>query len=150
MDGVVFDTCVLVAGLRSRSGASHWLLRRVGTGLFQLAITEPVYWEYYKTLMRKAQEDIIPFQGEDISRLLNSLLQDAASRKVYYLLRPNLPHPEDDRFVECAVVAQADYLVTFNLRDFLGGELSGKDRKSRYGYKVITPGEYVRLLKSRR
>jgi len=38
---VVLDTHVLMAGLRSRDGASYRVLRRVGTGAFVTVVSVP-------------------------------------------------------------------------------------------------------------
>ena len=40
--------------------------------------------------------------------------------------------------LECAIAANADYLVTFNVRDF--GESAG------FAPKIVTPSEFLRRL----
>lgn len=47
---VVLDTNVLVAGLRSRSGASFAVLGQIGTGRFDVAISVPLLLEYEDAL----------------------------------------------------------------------------------------------------
>ena len=54
---------------------------------------------------------------------------------------PALRDPGDDMVLELAVEAGADYLVTFNARDFAGAE--------RFGVRVIAPGELLRRLEGR-
>src|SRR5947209_5957695 len=49
---IVMDTNVLVAGLRSRRGASFRLLQLLGTGRFEIAISVALVLEYEDVLMR--------------------------------------------------------------------------------------------------
>jgi predicted nucleic acid-binding protein len=43
--------------------------------------------------------------------------------EVFYAWRPNLPDEADNHLIELAVAAQADAIVTRNLRDVARGEL---------------------------
>ena len=43
--------------------------------------------------------------------------------EVFYAWRPNLPDEADNHLVELGVAAQADAIVTRNLRDLSRGEL---------------------------
>jgi len=49
---VVLDTNVLVAALRSSSGASYAILARLPSPIFQVALSVPVYLEYLDVLTR--------------------------------------------------------------------------------------------------
>ena len=49
---VVFDTNVLAAALRSKSGASFALIAMLPSTKFQLALSLPVYMEYRDVLLR--------------------------------------------------------------------------------------------------
>ena len=65
-------------------------------------------------------------------------ISSALSRKhqeIFYLWRPHLRDPGDDLVLEVAFAAGADYLVTFNLKDFV-------EAKS-VGVKVITPQQML-------
>ena len=56
-----------------------------------------------------------------------------------FKLRPSLPDPDDEFVLELAFAANADYLVTHNLRDFAGSDA--------FGVSVISPGALVRILR---
>ncbi len=58
--------------------------------------------------------------------------------RVNFLWRPQLPDPDDDLFLELAVSGQADAIVTYNQRDFLGSE--------RFGIRVISPQELIKEI----
>ena len=47
------------------------------------------------------------------------------------------PDPKDDFVLELAVESRADFLVTFNTRDFVGAE--------RFGVRVISPREFLAI-----
>lgn len=96
---VVLDTNVLVAGLRSRRGASHQVLGRRATGL-----------------RRSAAE---------IGAVLDYLCATGEHQPIHFLWRPLLPDPGDDLVLEVAVNGRCDRIITFNGRDFAGSERFG-------------------------
>lgn len=49
-----------------------------------------------------------------------------------------LPDPKDDFVLELAVESRADFLLTFNTRDFVGAE--------RFGIRVILPREFLAII----
>ena len=53
-------------------------------------------------------------------------------------MRPYLPDPDDDMVLELAVAAQCDFVVTYNMRDFVGVE--------RFALRVIEPGAFLRHI----
>jgi putative PIN family toxin of toxin-antitoxin system len=136
MHSVVLDTSVLIAGLRSATGASFAVLEGVG-GKFELNISVPLVLEYEAVTKRLARELGLTF--EDIDNLLDYLCSVAHHRLIYYLWRPVLPDPNDDLVLELAVESNADYLVTHNIRDFAGSE--------RFGVRVVTPRDFLGILR---
>lgn len=55
--------------------------------------------------------------------VLDALLSRCRWVELFYAWRPNLPDEADDHLIELAVAAQADVIVTRNLRDVARGEL---------------------------
>ncbi len=49
---VIFDTNILAAALRSKSGASYALISMLPSLKFELALSLPLYMEYLDVLMR--------------------------------------------------------------------------------------------------
>ncbi|PSB18210.1 hypothetical protein C7B65_16015 [Phormidesmis priestleyi ULC007] len=43
----------------------------------------------------------------------------AKHHQIFFLWRPYLPDPKDDRVLELAVKAECNYIITYNLRDFV-------------------------------
>jgi predicted nucleic acid-binding protein len=51
-----------------------------------------------------------------------------------------LPDPGDDLVLECALEANADAIVTMNVRDFAGAS-------ENYGLRILKPGDLVAELR---
>ena len=130
---VVLDTNVLVSGLRSRNGASYAVLDLVGRGLFDLHLSVPLVFEYEDVLMREVAGRFVP--ASTVDAVLDFHCAVARQHRIYFLWRPALRDPGDDMVLELAVAAQADFVVTHNLRDF-----SGVDR---FGLRAVPPRSFL-------
>lgn len=134
---LILDTSVLVAGLRSSLGASHELLRRVGTGQFDLGVTAPLVLEYEAVCTRPAA---VPGRTPDeIGALVDYLCHVGRHAAVQFSVRPATADPDDDLVLEAAVASGIQWIVTHNVKDMKAGA-------ERYGIEVITPGEALRRL----
>lgn len=130
----------MVAALRSRQGASFALLERLAAPApgYDIHVSVPLVFEYEDVLRRQAPGlGVAPEVVEDV---LDFVCAVAHHREVFFLWRPALRDPGDDMVLELAVAAGADYLVTFNARDFAGAE--------RFGVRVIPPRDLLRQLES--
>jgi putative PIN family toxin of toxin-antitoxin system len=137
---VVIDTCVWCAAVRSNRGASHQLLRMIGSGSFVFGVSVPLYLEYAEQLHRLRQERATALSGRQIESILAALAYHAEEVPIYFALRPNLKDANDDMVFECAANYGARHIVTFNVRDFAVGELAG------YGIDAIQPGDFLALM----
>jgi putative PIN family toxin of toxin-antitoxin system len=133
---VVLDTNVVVSGLRSRRGGAFQLLRRVGTGVFDIHLSVPLVLEYREVLPRELTQ--LGVTAADIDDLIAYHCSVAKRHKIFFLWRPFLPDPKDDMVLELAVKAGCDAVITFNRRDFIGIE--------QFGLKVATPAEFLRSI----
>jgi putative PIN family toxin of toxin-antitoxin system len=133
---VVIDTSVLIAGLRSALGASYQILQRLGRDEFVVSISVPLVLEYESVAKRQARELGLTF--DDIDDVLDYVCSIAEPREIFYLWRPFLSDPRDDLVLELAVEADADFIVTHNLRDFAGVE--------QFGVEALSPGAFLRYL----
>jgi putative PIN family toxin of toxin-antitoxin system len=137
MRRVVFDTNVLVAGLRSRQGASFRALSLLGQGIFEVAVSVPLVLEYEDVLRRP--DPAVSLTENDVSTILDYLCSIAHHQAVFYLWRPHLPDPKDDMLLELAVAARCSAIVTHNIRDFAGAQS--------FGISILNPGAFLRTLK---
>jgi putative PIN family toxin of toxin-antitoxin system len=136
---VVLDTNVLVAALRSRLGASFRVLELVGRGRFEIVVSVPLVLEYEQTALRIARS--VGLKRGDIETILDYLCHVADRREVFFLWRPALKDPLDEMVLEVAVEGRCEFIVTHNLRDFVGAE--------KFGIRAVTPRTFLRLLEDR-
>ncbi|HYR06126.1 MAG TPA: putative toxin-antitoxin system toxin component, PIN family [Longimicrobium sp.] len=133
---VVLDTNLLVAGLRSRRGASARVLALVGTGKFNINLSVPLVLEYEDVLLRP--EAGIPLTKEAVDDILNYHCAVARQHPIFFLWRPFLRDPKDDMVLELAVKAECDFIVTFNEKDFTGIE--------QFGLEALTPADFLKRI----
>ena len=137
MSRIVLDTNVLVAAARSRRGASYRLVRVIGPDApFQLAVSVPLVLEYEMALKRRTD-----LSAEDVEAIVDYVCAVADRQEIYFLWRPFLKDPADEMVLEVAVGAGVQCIVSHNVGDFAGVE-------SRFGIRVITPGEFLRELEA--
>lgn len=133
---IVLDTNVVVAGLRSRKGASFRLLSLVGTGRFTHVLSVALLFEYEAALKRPGMG--LRLSRAQIDDVLDYLCAAGQRQAIQFLWRPTLPDPSDDFVLEVAAHGQCDAIVTFNVRDFAGSE--------RFRIRAMTPQQFLRLL----
>lgn len=132
----MLDTNVLVAAIRSRRGASFQVLSRVGTGVFEIAVSVPLVVEYEAAMLRQIQETRL--RKADVEAMVDYLCSVALQQPIFYLWRPLLKDPSDDMVAEVAVAAGSDGIVTHNRRDFAG--------VAAFGVRIWSPGEFLQTI----
>lgn len=133
---VVIDTNVLVAALLSNRGASYRLLRLLGDSRWRMNLSVPLVLEYEQTLKRVCTRGNL--SEADIDSILQFICATADLHPIFFLFRPFLPDPNDDFILELAIESRADFLLTFNARDFVGAD--------RFGIRVISPREFLVII----
>lgn len=132
----MLDTNVLLAALRSRRGASYRLLSLLGDARWQVNLSVPLLLEYEDVLKRP--ESGLTLTHAEIDGVLDFICATAKLREIFYLWRPALPDPKDDFILELAVESSCDYIVTFNIKDFISIE--------EFGMSAITPRDFLQRL----
>ena len=110
----VMDTNVLYAALRSRQGASHELLDALWQRRWTLVLSQTTITEYEEILKREATT--LRLNLAQIDRLLDALCALAERHPTSDTWIPVLHDPDDEAFVQLAVEAKAESLVSHNLR----------------------------------
>ena len=110
---VVLDTNIIVSALLQPLGPPARVFVLALGGGFQLCVSAKIYAEYEEVISRARLQ-----RSQDI---IASTLQTI--REKGFWVRPAerirvCPDPDDDIFLECAQAAQADYLVTGNIKHF--------------------------------
>jgi putative PIN family toxin of toxin-antitoxin system len=135
---MVLDTDVVIAGLRSPTGASAELLRMARRGELTLLISVPLFIEYDAKCLEKEHLDAAGLTTQDVQVFLDALTVIAKPVSIHFTWRPQLTDPADE--MVSAINGQAKALVTFNRRDF------GK-APAAFGIELLLPSEALRRLR---
>jgi putative PIN family toxin of toxin-antitoxin system len=134
--GFVIDTNILVSALRSKRGASYKILSLMPTGRFEFHLSVPLVCEYESVLKRS--ELNLTWTMDEIDELIDIICLLGVKHEIWYLWRPLLQDAGDEFVAEVAVTAQAEAIVTQNVRDFKGME--------KFGIEVLTPKEFLQRI----
>ncbi len=136
---LVMDTNILVAGLRSRNGASNALLLAGFRKRFYWCCSVPLFYEYEDVLNRAEFLLATGMAHEDATKFLMATSRIIMPIELNFRWRPQLTDPADEMVLEAAINARALAIVTHNLRDF--GAIP-----QRFGIEVLTPAEALRRI----
>ncbi len=109
----MLDTNVVVSALLVASGIEASVLLLAVRGEVELFVSATILHEYEEVLRRPR----LKLQPRQIAIALGDI------RKVAHVVAPTAritvsTHESDNRFLECAEAADADYIVTGNIRHF--------------------------------
>ena len=136
---LVLDTAVMVAAIRSDSGASRRLLMAALERRLTLLASVPLMIEYQAVMTRPEHLAASRLSIEDVNVLLDAVAAVAQPVRLAFLWRPAVRDPDDDMVLEAAVNGRADAIVTFNIRDF-------DKAAEHFGVEVVLPREAVRRM----
>lgn len=140
---VVLDTNVLVSSILGANGASRAVLRLAFEGEIQPLVGNALFSEYEAVLRRNDIFARSPFDLEKRSAFLDDVLSVCKWVEIHFIWRPNLRDEGDNHVVELALAGNADYLITHNIRDMMGGDLLLPD------LRVVEPGEFLNMRKDK-
>ncbi|MDM8523035.1 putative toxin-antitoxin system toxin component, PIN family [Desulfococcaceae bacterium HSG8] len=103
---IVPDTNILLISVSSRS-KYHWIFQKILDGDFDLYVTNEILAEYEEIIASKYNEVVA---GNVLRALLK--LPNIHRQTVYYRWNLIVGDPDDNKFADCAVSANAHYLVS--------------------------------------
>jgi len=139
MHRIVLDTSVLVAGLRSRRGASNALLVLVAGGRIRPLVTTALFLEYEDVLRRPEHRLATGMTEADVAGFLAAFASAAEGVDLHFRWRPQLGDPADEMVLEAAINGSAEALVTHNVADFA-------EAAARFRLRATTPGKFLKEL----
>lgn len=137
---IVFDTSIVVAAMRSTTGASAALLMRARKGTVTLLANIALALEYGATCRRAEHAVAAGLTAGEVGIFVDAVLAMVEPVESYFMWRPLLRDPADEMAVEAAVNGRASATVTFNQRNF--------DVVPRqFGIEVLRPAAALRRIK---
>jgi putative PIN family toxin of toxin-antitoxin system len=132
---VVYDTNIVVSAVLKPESALGLLVRLAKQGEVKLFVSPEILKEYERVL-RKPE---LGFRSQKVGVFLHDIKKAAA------MVRPAkrfsaAPDEPDNRFLECAERAKAEYLVTGNKKHFPFPVFKG--------VKILSPAEFLDVLRS--
>lgn len=135
----MLDTDVVVAGMRSPSGASAAILRAARRGHPVILLGVALALEYEAVCCKTEHRLAAGLSEWEVGVFVDAVIAMAEPVETHFLWRPQLRDPNDEMVLEAAVNGRADALVTFNGRDF-------GTAPSRFGVAVLLPREVIRRI----
>ena len=128
---LIIDTNILVAAVRNNKGPSFALMQLLRRGGAVMYCSPAMFLEYEDVLKRPTQLAASSLLVTDVDAILNDLAGSIEPVSTHFRWRPQLQDPADEMVLEAAVNAQANAIVTYNLRDFKPAQ--------RFGILVLNP-----------
>jgi putative PIN family toxin of toxin-antitoxin system len=137
----VLDTNVVVAAMRSPTGASAALLTAARRSELTMLANVALALEYEATCQLAEHRLAAGLDLDQVGTFIDAVLAMVEPVETHFLWRPQLRDPADEFVLEAAVNGQAAAIVTFNRRDF-------GVAPSRFGIDVLTPAEAIRRIRT--
>ncbi len=131
---VVLDTNVLVAALRSQTGASARLVEAVFEGSIVAIANVALFAEYEAVLTRPEHLVAGGVTRAEIVESLDELAARVVPAEPHFSWRPQLRDPDDEMVLEAAVNGGAEAIITFESGTF-------RETAARFGIEVLTPAQ---------
>jgi putative PIN family toxin of toxin-antitoxin system len=137
---IVLDTSVLIAALRSGSGASAAALIGILRLDARLLLSYALLCEYRDVALRPDQLAAFQRTAQEVESLIAELEELAEPLPFAERHRPISPDPDDDLVLEAAINGRADLILSHNTRHL-------RQAAARFKIEVVTPREFLQLLR---
>ena len=134
---IVLDTNVLVSGLLNPYGPPGQIVEMAASGELSLCFDARILGEYRAVLLRPK----FGFRPNHVEVLLEQIQAVGESVAASPLPHP-LPDRDDEAFLEVAIAAAAEYLVTGNPRRY--------PARCRGVLQVVSPAGFLEIYRARR
>ncbi|HEY4170237.1 MAG TPA: putative toxin-antitoxin system toxin component, PIN family [Reyranella sp.] len=136
---LVLDTDVVVAGMRSPSGASAAIVMAARRRRVALLATVALFLEYEAICERQEHRAAAGLSRAEVRIFLDALANMVDEVETHFLWRGRLRDANDDMVLDAAINGQAGAIVTFNRRDY--GAVPDE-----FGIAVLAPREALKRI----
>jgi putative PIN family toxin of toxin-antitoxin system len=137
---MILDTDVIVAAIRSTSGASAEIIRRVLRREMRIEMSVALVLEYEAVATRTEHLHAGGLSEAEAINLIDALAAAADPVDIHFSWRPQLRDADDEMVLEAAINAQDRTIVTFNIRDFAMAA-------DKFNVALATPRQILETLK---
>ena len=136
---LVLDTDVVIAAMRSPTGGSAELLRKIDEGRATLLLSVALALEYEAICTLADHRIASGLSLLQAELYVDALIDMAEPVELYFRWRPQLRDPGDELVLEAAVNGRASAIVTFNEKHL-------REARTKFDIEVLRPGEVLRRL----
>lgn len=136
---IVLDTNVLVSALLTPTGQSAQILQLFAIGKITLVLNNEIYSEYQRVLARPK----FMFDQTQVRGLLE-LIAYEGQFVISLPVKAKIPDPKDRVFLEVAIAANADAIVTGNQKHF------PRKITEQFGIAIHNPSQFLEYFSSRK
>ncbi len=133
---IILDTNILIAAFRSRRGVANLLLDKLKDSRWQVNVSTALLLEYEEVLKRSEMKDFV--SKSDVDVFLDGLCTIAEFNDIFYLWRLLAKDPNDAFILELAVRVSADFIITYNKKDFPAA--------ADFDIQLVTPKEFLQYV----
>jgi len=137
---LVLDTNVVVAAMRSPSGASAAILTSARAARVTLLANIALALEYEAKCGLAEHQRAAGLSARQASVFIDAVIAMLEPVETHYMWRPQLRDPADELVLEAAMNGHARAIVTFNTRDFGAAP-------ARFGIALLTPAQAIRRIR---
>jgi putative PIN family toxin of toxin-antitoxin system len=134
---VVLDTNIIVSTFIKRTESTEKIINSLKQHGFKLVISEEILKEILEVLLRPNIRKLTKMNKREVRELGRLLLENAFKVEPHQRLEVSRD-PADNKFLECAVTAKANYVVT--------GDKDLLEIKNYRGVKIITLQEFCKMI----
>jgi len=132
---VVLDTNVVISSFLKPTGNTSRILRLILQEDLEIATNEQILAEYIEV----ASRTVFQLDSDRVQVVLD-YVRSVAIPALSLPVRPSLPDPGDEAFLEATLSTKSDFLITGNKKHYPAGACKG--------VIVVTPAEFLKSLDS--
>jgi len=137
MTEVVVDTNIFVSALKRKDGVNRKILEMCFLDELEPLMGDALYFEYESLMARDHLYEDSNFSAQERNDFFDDFCSICRWVDVYYRWRPNLRDEADNHVIELALAGGATSVLTWNKKDFRGGDLMLPD------VSILTPVEFL-------
>jgi putative PIN family toxin of toxin-antitoxin system len=132
---IVLDTNVVVSALLKADSTPELIVSMIREKQMLLCLSKGIFEEYSEVLSRDKFKGL---NRKKVRELLSELKKDAIWVDPHTSVDVVKADPTDNKFLECALKARADFLITGNTRHFSFNKF--------HGIRITTPSDFLHIV----